>query len=506
MDFIAVCAVVAIAMLIWDCIEVGKNDATNLVNAVFGSRVMSRRLAVMVAGVFVVLGATFASPVMETVRSGIFQPADLPVEAAISVFLSVYIVDTVLLFAFSAFGMPVSTTATLVFSLAGGAIGVSGNLGLVNWDMLLKIFNSIFGSIVLTGILAFLLQRIFRGAIRNRSGNHVVVMTHGPWITGLMLTFLSWFLLVKGLKGFPAAKALKSALFDTYGTPAVLVVYWAVLTFLTHLVLTMLGRKGTKYLFHFTSVLGMCAMAFAFGQNDLANCASPGLSALLLWKYPEQSSLAIPIWGLFICGVLMFVGMTSIGAQRVTRAEVNMASQHDKVALWAPMWCRKLAGLFVKPTPPEEILAPEPEVTTTGKKFHYDPLRASVIMSVGASVIAVASGMGIPVSTTYISFSAVVATGWGDKVYGRGDADLKIGRSIWVVTAWILGGIIAMVSAGVVSVTVYRLGIAGIVIALATNILLRMFFAKKADAHEQKYHPKLPKTGQEKSPAVVKPG
>jgi phosphate/sulfate permease len=487
-------------MLIWDCVEVGKNDATNLVNAVFGSRVMSRRLAVLVAGGFVVLGATFASPVMETVRSGIFQPTDLPIEAAISVFLSVYIVDTILLFAFSAFGMPVSTTATLVFSLAGGAIGVSGSLGLVKWDTLITIFNSIFGSIILTGILAFMLQRIFRGAVGNRSTNHVVVMTHGPWITGLMLTFLSWFLLVKGLKGFSAIKSLKAVLFDTYGTPAVLVVYWAVMTFLTYLVLTMLGRKGTKYLFHFTSILGMCAMAFAFGQNDLANCASPGLSALLLWKYPAQSSLAIPVWGLFICGLLMALGMSSVGAQRVTRAEVNMASQHDKVSLWAPIWCRKLAGLIVKPTPPEEILAPAPEITPTGKKFHYDPLRASVIMAVGASVIAVASGMGIPVSTTYISFAAVVATGWGDRVFGRGDADLKIGRSIWVVTAWILGGFIAMISSGLVSLTVYRLGVAGIVIALTVNILLRLFFAKKADEHEQKYHPKVPKP---ESPAAA---
>lgn len=493
MDFIATCAIVAVGMLIWDCIEVGKNDATNLVNAVFGSRVLPRKRAVLLAGIFVILGATFASPVMETVRSGIFNPADLSVEAAISVFLSVYIVDTILLFIFSAYGMPVSTTATLVFSLAGGALGVSGSMGMVNWDTLLKIFNSIFGSIFLTGFIAFIFQRIFRGAIRNRSGNHVVVMTHGPWICGLMLTFLSWFMLVKGLKGFSQAKVIKSMLFDTYGTPAVLIGYWAMLTFVTHIVLTFLGRKGTKYLFHFTAIVGMCAMAFAFGQNDLANCASPGLSALMLWRFPEQTSMAIPVAGLFICGFLMFIGMNTTSAQRVTRAEVNMASQHDKVSLWAPEWCRKVARLFLKKAAEDEVLAPEPEVTSDGKKFHYDPLRASVIMSVGASVIAIASGMGIPVSTTYISFSAVVATGWGDRIYGRGDADIKLGRSIWVVTCWMLGGIVAMISSGIFSLAVYKLGIAGIVVTLAINLSLRFYFGKRADAHEKMFHPKVAK-------------
>jgi phosphate/sulfate permease len=492
MDFIAICAVTAVILLIWDCIEVGKNDATNLVNAVFGSRVLPRKRAVLLAGVFVVIGATFASPVMETVRSGIFNPNALTPEAAISIFLSVYIVDTILLYIFSAFGMPVSTTATLVFSLAGGALAVTGSKDMVDWNMLATIFNSIFGSIVLTGILAFLFQRIFRGAIGNKSSNHLVVMTHGPWITGLMLTFLSWFLLVKGLKGFSQVKIIKETLFDTYGTPAVLMVYWAFLTFLTHLILSFTGRKGTKYLFHITAVVGMCAMAFAFGQNDLANCASPGLAALMIWKYPEQTTLAIPVFALFVCGLLMFVGMTTDSAQRVTRAEVNMASQHDKVSIWAPEWCKSLAKIFLKKAPADEVLAPEPEISEDGKKFHYDPLRASVIMAVGASVIAIASGMGIPVSTTYISFTAVVATGWGDRVYGRGDADVKLGRSIWVVTCWILGGFVAMISSGAFSLAVYKLGVAGIVGTLAINLSLRYYFSKRADRHEKTYHPKTP--------------
>ena len=86
--FLLVIVVIGLIMLIWDCIEVGRNDAANLVNAVFGSRVLTRNTAVMVAGVAVVLGATFASPVMETARKGILNPALISVETAMVVYIT----------------------------------------------------------------------------------------------------------------------------------------------------------------------------------------------------------------------------------------------------------------------------------------------------------------------------------------------------------------------------------------------------------------------------------
>ena len=48
-SFVALAAMVGIAMLIWDCVEVGRNDAANLVNAILGARVMRRRLAIAIA-------------------------------------------------------------------------------------------------------------------------------------------------------------------------------------------------------------------------------------------------------------------------------------------------------------------------------------------------------------------------------------------------------------------------------------------------------------------------
>ena len=84
LDFLMVAAFIGLGMLVWDCIEVGRNDAANLVNAVFGARVLNRRTAVMIAGAAVILGASFSSPVIETARKGIFDPTILTIQMAMA--------------------------------------------------------------------------------------------------------------------------------------------------------------------------------------------------------------------------------------------------------------------------------------------------------------------------------------------------------------------------------------------------------------------------------------
>lgn len=494
LEFIPTIGVVAIFMLVWACIEVGSNDAANLVNAVFGARVMKRKRAVLIAGVFLVLGASFASPVMDTVRKGIFDLSQLDAIKAVAIFISAYIVNTVLLYSFSAYGLPVSTTATLVFSLAGGAIGAVHSLNVIDWPMMGKVTGAILMSILFSGIAGFLAQRIFRGAMRKDSQKHELVLLHGPWITGLMMTAMSWFMLVKGMKGVDYIKGFREAIFEELGTGGLVFVIWAGFTLLTHLLLVAFGRRASKYLFHFTSILGMACMAFAFGQNDLANSASPGLAIWMIWQdgFKAGSQSHIPIWALFSCGFLMFLGMRTKRAQRVTRAEVNTASQQSSVNLYAPKWCINLASFFVSKNEEKEgqatVIAPNPDKDERGKKFHYDALRASVILAVSSCVIAFASGLGMPVSTTYVSFAAVIATGWGDRVFSRGKAEIKVGRAIWVVTCWFIGMFLAAACSALVASIIVWLQLVGFVIFLVVNLVLRYYFSKQSDKHEKTYH------------------
>lgn len=495
LSFVALAACIGLGMLVWDCIEVGRNDAANLVNAVFGARVLKRRAAVLIAGVAVLIGATFSTGVMETARKGIFDPHVLTVQMALAIYVSVYFVDTVLLYGFSGFGMPVSTTACLVFELVGAALFLAGPDN-VEWSKVTEVAIGIFVSIAISGMAAFMVMRVFRAAMQDKVKDRDTVLLHGPWITGAMLTWLTWFLVFKGLKNVAFVKALKASTFEAYGEWIVLLFLWGFLTLVTHMILVATHRQGYKYLFPLTAVAGMICMAFAFGQNDLANTASPGLASLNLWWHGgEPTDLAniatempIPLWALFGCGALMASGMFTSYAQRVTRAEVNTGSQFDQVALYAPVWCQKLARLLLRVFPRQKPLAPEPELTEAGKKLHYDSLRASVITAVSASVIAFASGHRLPVSTTYVAFAAVLGSGLADRVFARGDAEKKLGRAIWVISCWFITPLIAVVATGCVALLVYHLTVGGLVLCLGLNLATRVYFRRRANAHEQKYH------------------
>ena len=281
-----------------------------------------------------------------------------------------------------------------------------------------------------------------------------------------------------------------------YGEWLVLLFMWGAFTLLTHLALVLNHRGGYKHLFSATAVLGMVCMAFAFGQNDLANAASPGLAGMTLWRSgmsPNDladiaTKIPIPMWAMFGCGVLMASGMFTDYAQRVTRAEVNIGSQFDQVVLYAPGWCKSLARAGLRLGRHQEALAPPASLTETGKKVHYDTLRASVITSVSASVIAFASGRGLPVSTTYVAFAAVLGSGLSDRVFARGDADVKVGRAIWVMACWFLAPVIAIVATGCVAILVYHLSVVGLAVCIALNLAVRFLFRRRADAHERKYH------------------
>jgi hypothetical protein len=178
--------------------------------------------------------------------------------------------------------------------------------------------------------------------------------------------------------------------------------------------------------------------------------------------------------------------MFTENARRVTRAEVRAGSMGDHVRLWAPNWCIALANAILKLRGRAPALAPRAVRTERGKITHYDTLRASVIMAVAASVIATASSLGFPVSTTYVAFAAVMATGMADRIFQRGDAALKLGRSIWVIFSWFAAVVIAAVATGLVCRGIYHLGVVGMALAIGANLFVRFRLKRRADAQEER--------------------
>ncbi|MBE7508065.1 MAG: inorganic phosphate transporter [Planctomycetia bacterium] len=502
-SFTAAAAVLAIGMLIWDTIEVGRNDAANIVNSVFGSRILSRKMAVRIAAIGVILGATLSSDVIETARRGIFSPEAFGVREVLAIYTSVYIVDTILLYTYSAFGMPVSTTMTLIFELLGASLFLGvfrspESIHAVTWGGVVKVLVAIVCSIFLSGVMGFIIQRFARAAIRDKWSSLPQLLLYGGLVGGGLMAGLAYFMLIKGMKNVSLIKPLVSVIKSSpYEGPILaLLAMWVVFGILIHLTLIIYRRRAAELLFPVLTVLGMLGMAFSFGQNDLANCAAPGLAALKVVSgvYQNQpiediSRANIPWWALFGSGVLLVMGMMTDHAQRVTRAEVRMGSAGHHVKLWAPNWCITIARRILARGRGGEVmpsLAPIETKNVRGKTLHYDPLRACVIVCVSASVIATASALGMPVSTTYVAFAAVIATGAADRIFVRGDAALKLGRSIWVVFCWFAAALIAMIAAGLVSLVVFYLGVIGMATCIIVNLFIRGHVKRRSDAQEHR--------------------
>ena len=308
--FVNAIAIIAIIFLVLSCIEVGSNDAANLVNAVFGARILKRQTAVFIAGFFVILGASFSTPVMNTVRKNIFDIHQLDLYMSLSVFISAYLVGTILLYVYSIFGMPVSTTATLVFCLAGGAVGVLSSTEAVVWSKFGQVVLAIVLSIVTSGIFSYLIQRSVRFIIGKNSQHHSIMLKHGSWIASAMLIALFCFMAIKGMKHVEFMQNIIATQNNTSFLTN-LVFLWLGISLCIALLIKIVGPSFSNYLFHIIAVIGMACMAFAFGQNDLANCASPGLAILMIWSkgLSESLKVSIPIWSLTGCGFLMFLGM-----------------------------------------------------------------------------------------------------------------------------------------------------------------------------------------------------
>jgi len=123
---------VLILLAVSDLVVGITNDAANFLNSAIGSKVAPIKVILAIAGLGVLVGATFSSGMMEVARSGIFHPDQFYFSEIMIIFLAVMITDVVLLDTFNTFGFPTSTTVSIVFELLGAAVAVS----------LIKITNS----------------------------------------------------------------------------------------------------------------------------------------------------------------------------------------------------------------------------------------------------------------------------------------------------------------------------------------------------------------------------
>lgn len=287
----------------------GFTDAANAIATSVGSRVLSPRAAVLMAGVFNLLGGLTGTAVALTIAEGIIEPTLLSlttVVAALAGAMSWSLLTYRL-------GIPVSETHGLIGGLVGAAMATAGTEG-VKWEGLTEVIVAIgaspaigfLGGIGLIAIVYWLFHRARRGRVM-------------PW--------------------FRHAQRVSAAY-----------------------------------------------MAFSHGRNDAQKPMGVLALGLALYYGHEPS---IPIWVVLSAATVAAVG-TAYGGWRIIRT----------------------LGMRVT---------------------DLDPVQGFAAEVSGATVIQLASQVGIPISTTHAITSSILGVGASRRL-----SAVRWGVTIQIFTSWLL--------------------------------------------------------------------
>jgi inorganic phosphate transporter, PiT family len=174
MDYFSPFVIVTLAVGLYVAWNIGANDVANAMGTSVGSRAITLKQAIIIAGVMEFLGATFfGKQVTDTIRKGIADPEKIiesssyvsnvsspPELIAIGALSAALAAGLWLTFA-SWRGLPVSTTQSIVGAMAGFGLG-AGGAGVIDWGGMGRIVASWIISPIAGGIAAFLIFSLIR--------------------------------------------------------------------------------------------------------------------------------------------------------------------------------------------------------------------------------------------------------------------------------------------------------------------------------------------------------
>jgi hypothetical protein len=500
LDWWFVAVIILIVFAVFDLIAGVSNDAVNFLNSAIGSHVAPRYVIILVAGTGIMVGVSFSSGMMEVARKGIFNPQFFTMPDLLTIFLGVVIAMFILLDLFNTYGLPTSTTVSIVFTLLGGAVAVSilkilkqeGDLftlyEYINTSkamvIIFGILLSIFVAFSLGAIVQFFTRLLFTFDYVKR------LKRYGAVWGGIAFSFIAYFILIKGAKGAffitaETATAIKeNAFLILLIIFAVSVVFLQILLFLKVNVLKPVVLVGTF------------ALAMAFAANDLVNfigvpvagyqtynlayATDAPLETLMVAlgeKVPTQKLMML-IAGLIMVATLWF----SKKARTVTDTEISLGEQLDEEERFESIFLsRAIVGISIRFTNFLQFFIPafaqrwlHTRLDTTqyradtggDKRPSFDLLRASVNMMVASAVISYATSQTLPLSTTYVTFMVAMGSSLSDRAWGRESAVYRIAGVFTVIGGWFLTALSAFIISGVIATIIFYAGGWGVPIPL----------------------------------------
>jgi PiT family inorganic phosphate transporter len=386
---------------------IGANDVANAMGTSVGSRALSLRQAVVIAAIFEFLGAVLAGgQVTATIRKGIIDPVLLAGNPELLVFgmLASLLAAGVWLLVASYFGWPVSTTHSIVGAIVGYAI-VGIGFAAVQWAKVGTIVASWVVSPLLAGALAFALFRSVQRLIFDAGDPFHAAKRYVPMYIFLVGFIIALVTLLKGLKHV----GLDLSVGESYVLAAVAgLLAMAIGSILVGRIRLQaeadreFSFANVERVFAVLMVFTACAMAFAHGSNDVANAIGPvaAIVGVVQSGGDVAQKSALPLW-------VLVVGATGIIAGLATYGVRVMAVVGERIT----------------------------ELT---------PSRGFAATLAAAATVVVASGTGLPISTTHTLVGAVLGVGMAR---GIAAINLRVVQSIfmsWIVTLP-AGAILSMV-------------------------------------------------------------
>ncbi|WP_299112377.1 inorganic phosphate transporter [uncultured Winogradskyella sp.] len=487
MDNMYLFMLIAITVLAVADIIVGvSNDAINFLNSAIGSKAISLRTIMIVASLGIFIGAVFSSGMMEVARKGIFVPAQFEFGEIMLIFMAVMITDILLLDFFNTLGLPTSTTVSIVFNLLGAAVVMSlikishsdsqtlSDLATyINTEKAIEIISGILLSVVIAFSVGALVQWISR--LIFTFNYEKKVKNFGMIFGGIALTAITYFIFLKGLKGTPYYKDLKGLIEGNE-------IYIILGSFVIWTLFSFIFEKITKKTVLLVVIaVGTFGLALAFSGNDLVNFIgvpmaayhsyeawiANGMDITMSMDVLDKKVPAEPLL-LFIAGAIMVLTLWfSKKAKTVAETEISLSRQGDTHEKFEP---NQLSRSIVKGTTrlsnyfgailpksikgkinnsfnkPEFILTKDQSIDAPA----FDMIRASVNLMVAGVLIAIATSMKLPLSTTYVTFMVAMGTSLADRAWGRESAVYRVAGVLNVIGGWFGTALGAFIAAGTV--------------------------------------------------------
>jgi len=384
---------------------IGANDVANAMATSVGAKALTIRQAILVAAVFEFAGAFLAGgQVTSTIRKGIIDATDISGNPELLIYgmLAALLAAGIWLLIASRKGWPVSTTHSIVGAIVGfAAVGIG--VESVHWSKVGTIAASWVVSPMMSGFLAFFIFMSVQKLILNTKNPLKNARKYVPFYIFAVGFILALVTLMKGLAHV--------GLDVTFGQSVLIAIISGFVTMTIGI--TVIRRIKTdpdedadfrftnvEKIFGVLMVFTACGMAFAHGSNDVANAVGPVAAIVSIVKtgvVAQKSSLAT--WILLLGATGIVLGLATYG--------------------WRVM-------------------------RTVGKKItELTPSRGFAAELAAATTVVIASGTGLPVSTTHTLVGAVLGVGIAR---GIGAINLRVVRNImlsWIITLP-AGGILAI--------------------------------------------------------------